>query len=574
MNSRRWWALGALSVSLMAVGLDQTVLNTALPTLSSSLHASTSQLQWLTDAYNLVLAAVLLPAGLLGDRFGRKRMLIAALVIFGASSLWCAYSTSPAELTMARAALGIGASFLIPLSVSVLVVFFEPHERHRAITLLTTGNMIGVPLGPIVAGLLLRHFWWGSVFLVNVPLVLAGLTAVALLVPETRNPRASRLDLAGVVVSAFGMVAFTYGVIEAGDQGWGSPQTLGPLLGGLAVLAAFVPLERRVARSRDPLVDLRLFRSRGFTWGAVLATMVSFALFGMLFSTPQYLQAVIGADALGTGLRLLPMLAGLTIGVQAANQIVAKTGPKVPVALGFGLSAVGLFTGATTSVASGYGFTAAWLVIFGAGLGLALPTSTMAAVASLSKERSGAGSATVYALRQLGSSIGVAILGELVNSGYRSNVGVTGLPSQLAASTKASVSSGVAIARRLGRADLLTSVRAAFVHGMDLALWVCGGVGVVSVVLALAFLPGLTRSAPAVATADDAPTAAAAGGSAGGPAGGSAGGPAGGSAGGPAGGGPGGGELPAASAAASASASVGGEPAERSRVHSESADLA
>jgi len=490
----------------MAVSLDMTVLNTALPTLSSALHASTSQLQWLLDAYNLVLAAVLLPAGLLGDRYGRKKLIVAALVVFGASSVWCAYSTSPAELTAARVALGIGAAFLIPLCMSVLVVFFEPHERQRAITYLTSVNMIGIPLGPVVAGLLLRHFWWGSVFLINVPLALAGLIAVTTLVPESRNPDASRLDLIGMLVSAVGMVALTYGVIQAGDQGWADAQALGPALGGLAVLAVFVPLERRVARDRDPLVDLLLFRSRGFTWGAILATLVSFALFGMLFDTPQYLQSVLGADALGTGLRLLPMLAGLTVGIQAANRIVVKTGPKIPVALGFGLSAVGLFAGATTTVATSYGFTAVWLVVFGTGLGLAIPTATMAAVGSLSKERSGAGSATVFALRQLGSSVGVALLGTLVNSGYRAAVGVTGLPGQLAATARASVSSGVAVARRLDRAGLLASVRAAFVHGMDVALWVCGGVGAVSMVLALAFLPGLTRQASGAPSGEAAPS--------------------------------------------------------------------
>jgi len=506
-TSRRWWALGALSLSIMAVGLDMTVLNTALPTLSSALHASTVQLQWFTDAYNLVLAAVLLPAGLLGDRFGRKRLVIGALVLFGGSSVWCAYSTSPAELTAARAALGVGAAFLIPLCVSVLLVLFEPHERQRAVTYLMTGNMVGIPLGPVVAGLLLRHFWWGSVFLINIPLVVAGLIAVTTLVPESRNPGASRLDLAGVLVSAAGMVAVTYGVIQSGDQGWGTARTLGPLIGGLLVLAAFIPLERHVAIARDPLVDLGLFRSRGFTWGAILATLVSFALFGMLFNTPQYLQAVLGADALGTGLRLLPMLAGLTAGVQLANQIAARTGPKIPVALGFALMAAGLFTGATTSVASGYGFTATWLVIFGVGLGIAMPTATMAAVGSLAKERSGAGSATVFAMRQLGSSVGVAILGTLVNSAYRSRLTAIPLPGPLAATARTSVTSGVAVARRLGRPDLLASVRAAFVHGMDLTLWICGGIGAVSVVLALALLPGrgLTPARQPAATPAEAP---------------------------------------------------------------------
>lgn len=473
-----------------------TVLNVALPTLSTALNASTSQLQWFTDSYNVVLAAVLLPAGLLGDRFGRKKFVTGALVVFGAGSLWCAYSASPAELTAARAVLGVGAAFLIPLCVAVVLTLFEPHERSRAIGFIMLGNMTGIPLGPIIGGVLLQHFWWGSVFLINVPVVVVGLIAVTTQVPESRNPNASRLDLRGVLVSAVGMVAVTYGVIEAGDHGWGSARTLGPLVGGILVLGAFVPMERRIAQRRDPLVDFTLFRSRGFTWGAVLATIVSFALFGMMFNVPQFLQGVLGADALGTGLRLLPMLGAMMVGIQLGIRIAAKAGPKIPVALGFALTAVGLFVGATTSVSSGYGFTAMWLAIFGVGLGFALPTATLAAVGSLAKERSGSGSATVFALRQLGSSIGVAILGTIASSGYRGHVDAAGLPAATATAARASISSGVAVADRLGDGRLLTSVRAAFVHGMDTTLWVCGGISALAVVFAAALLPGLTPPSP------------------------------------------------------------------------------
>lgn len=493
MESRRWWALIALALSIGVVGLDATILNTALPTMSTALHASTSQLQWFVDSYNLVMAAMLLPAGLLGDRFGRKKMMLGALAGFGVGSVWCAYAGSPATLIAARAVLGVGAAFLIPLCLSIMLVLFEPSERHRAVSGITAANMIGFPLGPILGGVLLKHFWWGSVFLVNIPVVVIGLIAVVMLVPESRTPTPSRLDLPGVLISALGMVALTYGVIEAGDRGLGDARTLAILAGGVAVLAMFVLWERRIARRRMPLVDLSLFRSRGFTWGTILATVVSFAMFGLLFTTPQYFQAVLGADSLGTGLRLLPLALGLVAGVQTATRLVAKTGPKVPVAIGFTLIAAGLLIGATTGTGSSYGFAGLWIGILGVGLGFAMPTATMAALSAVPKERGGAGSALVMALRQLGSAIGVALLGALANSAYRGNLDVRGVADPLAQVARGSASAGVAVAHQTGSDRLLESVRSAFVHGMDITLWVCGGIGLVGLLFTLAVLPGRPR---------------------------------------------------------------------------------
>ncbi len=250
---RKWYALGALALSLLVVGLDLTVLNVALPTLATDLGASTGQLQWFADSYNLVLAAALLPAGMLGDRFGRKKMLLIALSLFGAASLACSFATSAGELIAGRAVLGLGAAGLMPLSMAVLPVLFTPEERPRALTIWITANSLGIPLGPIVGGWLLDHYHWGSIFLINVPVVIVGLVAIAFLLPESRNPVRSRIDVLGVVTSSLGLVGLTYGIIEGGEQGWTDPVTLIALAIGLASLAGFVAWQRR---TEHPLVDL------------------------------------------------------------------------------------------------------------------------------------------------------------------------------------------------------------------------------------------------------------------------------------------------------------------------------
>ncbi len=327
---RRWLALGALALSVLVVGLDLTVLNLALPTLGTELHASTSDLQWFIDAYSLVLAAALLPAGLLGDRFGRKKVLIPALVLFGLASLACAYSHTAGELTAARAVLGLGAAVILPLSLAVIPVLFAPEERQKAIAVVMAAVFIGYPLGPILGGWLLDTFWWGSVFLINVPVIAIALVAVVVLMPESRSEHRPRLDAPGVAISSLGLTALVYGFIRAGEDGWGNAAALATILGGAAILAAFVYWERRVSRrpGGQPLVDLTLFQSAGFTWGTILATLVSFALFGILFAMPLYFRDVRGFDSLGAGLRLLPMIGGMIVGMVAGTRLQAA--PKAP----------------------------------------------------------------------------------------------------------------------------------------------------------------------------------------------------------------------------------------------------
>jgi len=498
--ARKWWALIAIAASVLVVGLDLTVLNLALPTIATDLHASTGDLQWISDAYSLVLAAAMLPAGLLGDRLGRKRVLLVALVLFGASSAACAYAGSVGELIAARAVLGIGAAAIFPLSLSVIPVLFSPEERQKAIAIMASATFISFPIGPIVGGYLLDHFWWGSVFLINVPVVVLALIAVTILLPESRSEQRLGIDAGGVVLSSAGLVGLTYGFIQADQSGWTDAAALAAIVAGVALLGAFVAWERwltqRAGRIR-PLIELRLFRSASFTWGTTLATLVSFAMFGIFFAMPQYFQEVQGANAMGSGLRLLPLIGGLVVGMISSTRLASPRPPsdvplasvKALVAVGFTIMTIALGVGATTSVASGTGFAAAWLAVFGLGLGLAMPQTMNLALSALSAERSGSGSAVISAMRQVGATIGVAVLGTVLGTVYRDHLSVAGLPAATATAAKNSVVAGVGVAHQLGSAVLLDSARTAFVQGMDIMLWICGGIALASAILALLFLP-------------------------------------------------------------------------------------
>jgi len=501
-DSRRWWALIAIAASVVVVGLDLTVLSLALPTLARDLHASTGDLQWFSDAYSLVLTAAVLPAGLLGDRLGRKRVLLFALVLFGASSALCAYASSTGELIGARALLGLGAAAIMPLSLSVLPVLFTAEERPKAIAIMASATFVSFPLGPLLGGWLLDHFWWGSVFLINVPVVVLALIAVAVLMPESRSTQRRRMDGTGVVISGLGLTGLTYGFIKAGQQGWGDAASLATIAAGAAVLAGFVRWELLVrARGGQPLVDLSLFRSAGFTWGTLLSTLVSFALFGILFAMPLYFQDVRGLNALGSGVRLLPMIGGMVVGMIGGSRLQSpRKGPdglpvapavsvKALVTAGYVVMATGLAIGTLTRAGSGTGFTAAWFAVTGLGLGIAMPAAMNAAIGALSAERSGAGTALITAMRQVGATIGVAVLGTVISDAYRSGLHLSGLPAAAAAAARSSVGVGVAVARSLRSAPLLTAVRDAYVHGMGLMLWVCAGIALASALLALAFLP-------------------------------------------------------------------------------------
>jgi len=485
-DPRRWWALAALVPIALALNIDATVLSLAIPTLSGALHASTAELQWFVAGYTLVFAAVMVPGGMLGDRYGRKRLLLAALVLFGIGSAACAYAPSAGAFIAARALLGVGAGVATPLTVGVLPVLFPEQERGRAVAIVLSATMLGYPIGPILGGWLLSSFWWGWVFLINLPVVAVALAAVWFLLPESRSSERSKLDGAGVALAGAGLATLVYGVIQAGQNGWSDGGAIEEMLAGATVLAAFVLWERRAA---EPLLDLGLFRSTGFTWGTILGTTVSFALFGLFFAVPQYFQDVVGVNAMGSGLRLLPMMGGMLAGAGLGDALARRLGPKLTVALGFAVLAGALAAGSRTGLGSGYGFVAAWIAAIGFGTGLSMPTAMNAALGALSAERSGVGSGAIQALRMVGGSFGAAILGSILNAGYRGRLDVAALPPVLAHTARGSVVAGVAVARTLGSPALLHSVHLAFLHGMSLSLLVSAAVAGAGVPLTLRFLP-------------------------------------------------------------------------------------
>jgi DHA2 family multidrug resistance protein-like MFS transporter len=504
---RRWWALGALGLAGLAVGVDGTVLSVALPTLSRVLHASESDLQWFSSGYFLVLAAAMLPAGLLGDRYGRRKVLLTSLGLFGIGSAACAYSTSVAEFMAGRVLIGLAGAGVIVMAFSVLTVLFSKAERPRAVGVMAGVTFVAFPIGPILGGWLLSSYWWGWVFLLNVPVVAISLAAVIALVPESRAPQRPGLDLVGVITSAAGLVAVTYGLIKAGQDGWSDLSALALMIAGVALLAVFLWWERRLTRrpGGQPLVDLTLFASASFTWGMILAVLPILAMLGILFTMPQYFQGVLGTSAMSSGLRLLPLVGGLMAGAVPAARLARMTGAKVTVTGGLVLLAAGLLAGAMTSTESGGLFIGTWMAVAGTGTGLAMATAMSAALVELPEDRAGVGSAVLQAVNKTGGPLGIAVLGSVLSAGYLSRLDLAGLPAAAAAAVRQSIFGGVAVASRIHSAALLASVHAAFVHGMDLALLVSAGIALGGAALALMFLPASNateKTTPAATDAD------------------------------------------------------------------------
>lgn len=497
---RRWWALGALSLVVLAVALPATILSVALPTLAPALGANASELQWFVSAYTLVLAAGVLPGGLLGDRFGRKKVLVLALVIYAAGSVLAATATNPGMFIGAQAVLGLGAAFVIPLVLSGLTVMFTAEERPRAVGIWAAANFLALPLGPIVGGWVLSNLWWGWVFLMNLPVLALALVAVLVLLPESRSPERPALDPVGIATSSIGLAVLTYGMVKAGQDGWGSAGSLGGIVGGLVLLAAFGFWEK--TRGTRALIDLTLFANKRFLWGTIIAGLGIFAFFGLMYAAPQYFQAVLGTDAMGSGVRLLPLLGGMMVGAGGADRIAAKAGAKITVTLGFLILAGALFLVTLTTATSGYGLAATWSALGGLGAGLALATASSAALAAITEDRAGVASALMQAVQKLGTPLAAAILGSVMNAGYAANLTLTGLPAQAVDAVRDSVFAGVAVADRLGSAALLTEVRTAFVAGLDQLAWVGAGVTVAGALLTLLFLPA---RATRVATETSAP---------------------------------------------------------------------
>jgi EmrB/QacA subfamily drug resistance transporter len=492
INRRRWATLAVLCMSLLVVVVDNTIVNVALPTLVRELHASTTSLQWVVDGYTLAMAGLLLTLGSLGDRIGRQRTLAGGLIVFGVGSVLAATAGSAGELIGFRVLMGVGAAAIMPATLSILTnVFTDAAERAKAIALWSAVAGLGIAIGPTLGGWLLERFAWGSIFLVNVPVVAVALVAGRFLVPPSADEHPGRLDPVGAILSVAALVALVYAIIEAPTNGWASPITVGLGALGIATLGMWVAWE---GHSTHPMVDLRIFRNARFSAASLAVTMVFLGLLGWLFLFTQQLQFVLGYTTLEAGVRALPF--ALTLGVVAplAAPLAARLGTKAVVTAGLTVMAGGFAMMSTSTVHTHYLFLMIASLVLAGGMGLAMAPATDSIMGSLPPAQAGVGSAVNDTTRELGGALGVAIIGSVASSLFASHLhpALVHLPAPYAAEAKTSVGAAVTIGQHLpgpaGRL-LVDSARSAFISGADHAVIVAVAAALLGAVAAALFLP-------------------------------------------------------------------------------------
>ncbi len=430
IHRRRWVILGVLVLCLLVVILDNTILNVALKTIQKDLNASQSEMQWAVDSYALVFAGLLITWGVLGDRLGRRRILLVGLFLFGSMSAVCAFSGSSAQLILFRALMGIGAAAIQPQTLSIIQNVFDPSERPKAIGIWAGASGMAIALGPITGGVLLKYFWWGSIFLVNVPIVIVALIAIFFLVPESKDPRPGRLDPLGVVLSIVALVVLVYGVIQGGNSNkWLEWDTSGAIGLGVVLLIAFVWSQ---ARSSHPTIDVGLFRNRHFSAGAGAIAAAFFALQGATFYLAYYLQAVRNYSPLLAGTALIGVAAAVMTAAPLSAKLSGRFGPRAVVGFGMAVLAVSLASYALVTQHMSIAWIEVRMVAFGFGMGLTMSPATNAIMNAVPREKAGAGSAVNNTVRQVAGALGVAILGSVLVVVFRDRLG-TGTPHEVAA---------------------------------------------------------------------------------------------------------------------------------------------
>ncbi|MEU4834969.1 MFS transporter [Streptosporangium sp. NPDC023615] len=478
-DPRRWWILGVLCLSLLVLVVDNTVLNLAIPALMVDLGASPSDIQWIIDAYVLVFAGLLLTSGSLSDRYGRKRFLIIGLVLFGGASLLAVLVTEPWHLIGARALMGVGGSILMPSTLSILITVFDEGERRKAIAAWSAVAMVGVIAGPTLGGFLLEHYWWGSIFLINVPVAIVAGIAATLLMPESRGP-ARRLDPAGVLLSTVGMGALVYVVISAPSAGWTSAGTLVAAAVAVAALTAFVIWERR---TDHPMLPLELFRDRNFSGASFSIVLMSFGTGALLLMLTQYLQFVLGYGPMRAGLALLPYAVAAALFNVVGAGLGSRVSNRVLVAVGLAVMACGFAVLAFMTAETGYGTLIAGLMLMGIGGGLAGPAAYATLMGAVPPAHAGVGSALNDTVQQVGMALSIAVLGSVLAAFYTSS-----MPADAPAAARESIGE----AMRLGDPGVIGTAREAFVSAMSFGSWV--GVAFTLAAATLAF--AVLRPAP------------------------------------------------------------------------------
>jgi EmrB/QacA subfamily drug resistance transporter len=505
IHRRRWWTLAILNLSLFAIIMDNTILNVALPTLAKDLHASGSDLQWIVDSYVLVFAGLLLSAGALGDRFGRRGALSAGLVVFAAGSLFAMTVDSASMLIAARAVMGIGGALIMPATLSILTnVFTDPAERAKAIAMWASVGGLAVALGPVTGGFVLEHFSWTAIFALNIPIAVIALGAGRLVVPTSRDPETPPLDIPGALLSMVGLGSLVWAIISAGEGGW---TARGPLTGfGVAAVAgaAFTMWERRTPY---PMLDVTFFENRRFTAASLGVMLGYFAMFGSLFLMSQLLQFVLGYSALGAGVRLLPFAMAMAVFSTVSTKLVDRFGTKLVVVAGMGIVAAGLLWAARLGAGSTYVDYLPGMLLMGTGIALTWAPTTEAIMGSLPAAKAGVGSAVNDTVREVGGALGVAVLGSVMASQYTGAIAPTTatLPAEAAHTAGESLGGAVLVAQQVGGptgAAILDAARSAYVDGFGLALTIAAAVAAAGAAVAAIWLPA--RADDAQATVDEA----------------------------------------------------------------------
>ncbi|MEE1787704.1 DHA2 family efflux MFS transporter permease subunit [Streptomyces sp. SP17BM10] len=498
---RKWAILAVLAVAVFVVSIDSTILNVALPTLGETLKASTDQLQWMVDAYSLAMAGLLLLSGALSDRFGRKKLLILGLLLFGVASVAAAVSSDAWELIAARAVMGVGASAFMPGTLSILVHVFPEEEREKAIGIWGAVTALGVVFGPLLGGVLLDHFWWGAVYLINVLVVAVSVIGALVLVPESTDPGAHPLDVLSTLLSVAGVTALVYGVIEQPHFGWGSPRVLAGLIGGGVTLVLFFV---RQATARHPMVDLRIVRNSRFLGSSGTMAVLMFSLTGILFVLTQELQLRLDFSPLLAGAAILPAAGALMVASPLSAVLSKAIGTRNTVVLALVVFAGGFATLAQFTKDQGYPAIAVAMVLLGAGMGLSQPIVNDVLMSAGPKEQSGLLSSMNDTVQELGAAFGIAVVGSVLAARYTSSYHLTG------GAPSASHSLGEAEVAAQGMptdaaATAVHAAKSAFDSAFSTSALVCAGVALLGAVAAMVLLPARLRTADEEQAAEEAP---------------------------------------------------------------------
>jgi EmrB/QacA subfamily drug resistance transporter len=496
VHARRWWTLAVLCLSLLIIVMDNTILNVAIPSLMEELGATNSQIQWIIDSYTLVFAGLLLTTGSLGDRFGRKGALQIGIVLFGLGSIMAANSNSATQLILTRGFMGIGGALIMPATLSILTnVFRNPVERGRAIAVWAGFSGLGVAIGPLVGGILLKHFSWSSVFWVNIPIGLTALIAGIFLIPTSRDPNAPRIDLPGAAFSIIGLGSLLFGIIEGPSRGWSDPLVLAGFTVGIVFIASFILWELHTS---TPMLDMRFFKNPRFSVANAAVTLTFFAMFGSMFLMTQYWQLVHGYTPLQAAVRLIPYALTMMVVAPLSARVVERLGTKRVVGSGLLVMATALFLLSFIQRDTQYPIVIAMFCLMAVGMGFTMAPATESVMGSLPREKAGVGSAVNDTTRQVGGALGVAVIGSIVSSAYASQIAtsvpVFGITGQALGAAQESLANALGLAPQASNPAAFTvAAQDAFVHALSLGLRFSAVVVLGASLLAWKFLPARAK---------------------------------------------------------------------------------